>query len=461
MLSNTPKVTVGVIANDNYIIDMINSILFQNYGNIELIVSINQTSDVSICTVFDCINSNAKDNINSININYSKEKLDVQHHREYIVNNATGDYLIVLKDYESFYTETSLTEVLKSFTSDTDYVVGNTVVYNESNEYEFVTDVLSDYEAKEESFDVSRYMHVFRRGINAFTEGLQYEKCSQPIMRYRKGTCISKEDTFLLVNDELLINDKKFNFQNNLLNFTNSNKIWEIIKDLVGANDISKEEIFNKISKEIEYIVGKQKNGYWDLTESDICYIAHLLKLREFISDDNIIKRRLKILSYYRKVHKQITRKIRIVFFAQEYAVWPCMRPLYEAARIDSRYITELVFVPFNHYNKSNDAYQDLELYRKAGYDIKNYSEYNLCQSSPDIAIFVKPYNFVPKGFYIDDIHKVIRRCVYIQYGIMIDSEDKEIIRLRYKLPMQYLAWFVLAADLWDYNAAQKYGYTK
>lgn len=461
MLSNTPKVTVGVIANDNYIIDMINSILFQNYGNIELIVSINQTSDVSICTVFDCINSNAKDNINSININYSKEKLDVQHHREYIVNNATGDYLIVLKDYESFYTETSLAEVLKCFALDTDYVVGNTVIYNENNEYELVTDVLNDYIGDEEQYGVSRYIYVFRRGVNVFSEELQYEKCVQPIMRYKKGTCINEKDTISLEHNLLTINGNRFCFQHYSLNCTNTNKLQGHIKELPKILENGKEEILDKISKEIEYIVGKQRNGYWDFTQSDIGYIAHLLKLRDFICDDNITMKRLKMLSYCIKVQKQLTKKIRIVFFAQEYSVWPCMRPLYEAACADSRYITELVFVPFNHYNKSDDTYQDLELYRKAGYDIKNYSEYNLCQSSPDIAIFVKPYNFVPKGFYIDDIHKVVRRCVYIQYGITIESENKELIRLRYKLPMQYLAWFVLAADLWDYNAAKKYGYTK
>ena len=101
--------------------------------------------------------------------------------------------------------------------------------------------------------------------------------------------------------------------------------------------------------------------------------------------------------------------------------------------------------MPFEHVRKKTSAADELNFYRKAGYPIKAYSEYDISKESPDVIVYMKQYDSVPEDFLIRNIDKVVRRCVYIRYApfanVVMNSKIEE---LHFELPFYFVMWKAL-----------------
>lgn len=217
----------------------------------------------------------------------------------------------------------------------------------------------------------------------------------------------------------------------------------------------SRQKIIDEIDDQIQRILAKQNGGYWPVTEGDKVFIHFLNRLKSSVQERIDKKALRELLSSARA---QAEAGLKIVFFAQETSVWPSLASFYEECAQDERFITQLVYVPFKHpYAEPSVDY--LKIYKeKMGLDIITHDQYDVSAEGPDIAVFVKPYDGVPEPFYITEIDKVIRRCVYIPYAFFYIPTDMTAF-YGYKLPLHYMAWKNIAYSQKHYEYICRYGY--
>ena len=212
----------------------------------------------------------------------------------------------------------------------------------------------------------------------------------------------------------------------------------------------------HKILQEIEFkqafIISKASNGYWGICGGDKTFIDFLNKL-----EVELAQKKPDIMALLSEAYECSVKQIKTVFFAQEVSVWPSLQPVYDACRCDKHYITNIVYIPFDHIN-TNTAIDNFKKYQEMGLPVLKYDEYKLAEDNPDIAFFVKPYDLIPEQYYIEEVDKVVRRCIYIPYGLEIGNE-KESVYYQYQLMMQYRAWKVLCYSDQYYQRAKEYGY--
>lgn len=98
-------VTIGFIAEQESknTVYAINSILGQNYSNIELIISVDKTTGISIREIIECLNSNRRDNVKNVEVNCTRDYWGIDRHVEYIFEKAAGTYLTFVKNTEGYY----------------------------------------------------------------------------------------------------------------------------------------------------------------------------------------------------------------------------------------------------------------------------------------------------------------------------------------------------------------------
>jgi len=217
----------------------------------------------------------------------------------------------------------------------------------------------------------------------------------------------------------------------------------------------SRQKIIDEIDDQIQRILAKQNGGYWPVTEGDKVFIHFLNRLKSSVQERIDKKALRELLSSARA---QAEARLKIVFFAQETSVWPSLASFYEECAQDERFITQLVYVPFKHpYAEPSVDY--LKIYKeKMGLDIITHDQYDVSAEGPDIAVFVKPYDGVPEPFYITEIDKVIRRCVYIPYGMEVGNAPQSLL-FQYRLPLHYIAWMVVSYAPFYKKRAAQFGY--
>ena len=158
-----------------------------------------------------------------------------------------------------------------------------------------------------------------------------------------------------------------------------------------------------------------------------------------------------------KEIHKNI---LRVVFFCREYSSWTSLQTLYEAMQRSERTVPNLVYVPGYHDNADMDKVnRGMENYLAHGYDIVAYDSYSIQRERPDIAVFVVPYSNVRHDYTIDEVSKVVRRCIYIPYYMLLKTPWRDLNRLRYKIAMIYLAWIVFFSDSGELEDAKLYAY--
>lgn len=132
-------------------------------------------------------------------------------------------------------------------------------------------------------------------------------------------------------------------------------------------------------------------------------------------------------------------------------------KSLYEACCQDDRFVVRLIHIPFSHVNLDNSVDQ-MKPYLEAGLSIIDHNQYYLSQESPDIAFFLKPYEGIPMQYYIDEVDKVVRRCVYVPYAFF-DFTSATSISYGYGLPMHYKVWHLIAYSQHHMEYITKYGF--
>lgn len=149
---------------------------------------------------------------------------------------------------------------------------------------------------------------------------------------------------------------------------------------------------------------------------------------------------------------------IRMVFFVNQYSTWTSLQTLYEAALKNNRVDAQLVFVNTNHQNEDTSIKQkEITTFRNAGYDVISSSDYDIDAKHPEIAFYCIPYSIMEKGYNVDEVSKKVGKIVYIPYGPQLNTTWEDLLRLRYKTAMIYLAWKVFYEDEAVSSEARQY----
>lgn len=109
--------TIGVVAYKNYryIKDAINSIITQDYSNIQLIISNDGSVDFDKEDLEKYLEENKKENIKEIIINNNKENIGTVKNVEYIRKHAKGEFYMLLAADDALYDETVITKFVNEF----------------------------------------------------------------------------------------------------------------------------------------------------------------------------------------------------------------------------------------------------------------------------------------------------------------------------------------------------------
>lgn len=238
----------------------------------------------------------------------------------------------------------------------------------------------------------------------------------------------------------------------NYLNFTNS-------KQLKKAFKLSKEEL-NKL---IENEEDKQNNinefSSWKATKSQTHYLI-LLKELSKIKYNKL--RKIKILMFKNFIKKISNKKIKVLLVCHEFQTFPSFMSVYNKMKNEySKYFDcELVYVPFYHQNKSFNQIDIKEYYKNDYKEVISHDKYKLNISSPDVCIYLKPYDIIPKQFYINEIKQHINTIIYIPYGMEIGSAE-ESIRYQFQLDLHDCANACISYCKWHYERACLYSKQK
>lgn len=428
-------------ANMDETVYCLNSILYQDYPDLTLLVTGDYHRGFFVETLYQAIFSNKKENIKRIWIklfeeDFPKEK-SIEYAHAFAMENGF-QYLCCLKDTDAFYQKDSLSLLMNQWQETDTILCGNTIIYDWNNRYcdelaktipEAMDPIKSMEMIQNDGIIFGGILYLPKLDSNMYGETLRFVK-EIPVLRSRKS---------LLYGD---------------MNYTAS-YIGTYCIDLLKKRNFSNGEL-SCIKGWIRLVLHK-KSSIWGCNRSDESLCTMLLELLTINKQENKEERLEKICQVY---DRKRSGKIKIVFFCQMYATFPSIKSVYEQAVRDERFEVRLVYVKFYHVHqdqqKEDEGMQD---YLEAGYPVLEWKYYDLAKDAPDLAVFVSPYDDVPKGFSVEEVSKVVRRCVYIPYGMTMESHNKELVRLRYQLPMYYFAWMEAYDDSFGMKFAEKYRY--
>lgn len=226
------------------------------------------------------------------------------------------------------------------------------------------------------------------------------------------------------------------------MNYTIYNKLAKL--SLNNDNIINELDSLNKIVDD----------SIWGLTEAQTIYkysLESLLKLGSY-------KNRKK---YINKLLKKYSPKINLLFICHEFQTFPSFMSIYDKVINDKMFNVELIYIPFEHVDKTNDNFSELECYKTNGYKkIKYYKELDLCDYSPDVVFYLKAYDSFDKLYYIEEVIKIVEKAIFIPYGMEIGA-GIESMRYQFQLPLHDLAWMCVSYSKFHYNNACKYSKSK
>lgn len=493
-MKNFPLVTVGLISNGlvNDIIYTMNTILLQDYPNIEIIVSFDKHDNICIADIINVINANRSENIKNITIHEFEMREGLAGNIKYIVEHASGEYITFLLVEDAYYDKTALSSFNNLFDqhhsgTPSAAIIKTAIFYSRTNSWEVVNSELDLLNTGLLSPSIC-YKRDILISLDISDSGIIdiYKKILDYIQENRLLICTS--DEFIGIKHTVSLDKDLYHFserykakdQNRVLeiidespvvsieskmnytSFLKFSSITDACIDLTSDTQLPKDvvskrisKIIRKIDEELEFIV-KRKNGYWRMTDSNIIYLNLLKALRALLCISFSREQLLGLMTLAKDRAKDV---FSIVFFAHEYSVWPSLQSVYEASLKRDDYSPQLVYIPFFHELSNYDHEKEIAHYVSAGYSIIGYEDYNLSEESPDVVVYVKPYESIPERFRVKEVSKTGCKCIYIPYG-METANTPEGTSYQCYSPMHYLAWRILAYGQDYFNKMQQYTYT-
>lgn len=203
-----------------------------------------------------------------------------------------------------------------------------------------------------------------------------------------------------------------------------------------GINAKTKEQMICQISARCSQVM-KRANGYWKLPAGKETFLRYLETIQELLCIGTSAEIIEGCINDYTQFLCMVERRCKVTILIQEKSIWPSMQSVYDAMASDERFEVKLVYVPFSHMNMPADDCA-VSSYLADKLPVLRHTEYNLSLDNPDVVIFSKPYDSVPRPFYIHEIEKIIKRTVYIPYGMEINYD---LIYYGFQDYLHYRAW--------------------
>ncbi len=129
-----PLFTIGMVAYKNYryIYDAIESVLMQDYPNIELIVSNDGSDDFNEDELIAYFNKNRTENISKIIINNNERNMGTCRHLNKVKSMSQGKYIMFLAADDALYDTKSISNIVQAFAENSEpyAVCGNCGMYD-------------------------------------------------------------------------------------------------------------------------------------------------------------------------------------------------------------------------------------------------------------------------------------------------------------------------------------------
>ncbi len=386
IVKDKKTIAIGIVA-DRYIDKKYYEYMFSLINlqtikdDVKIFIALVHNDGINIVEIVDLINIVGFPYEN-VRIKYNRDRVEMIGNIEWIKNESKADYLILLKNNDAFFETNSL----------------ELCISNASNEYQQICVIREngDYIRSEEEKVV-----FIRRGLSFFNRFKRKTNNSKIVLRrIEENEDIDKASEVLTSFIE-----------GNMLNYS----------DFVVYNKIKDNK--KKSKEEAQMIRNNSAHSMWGITDSKK-YLLYLL-------ENNI------------KETPRSYEKIKLLFLTMEYSCFPSIQKIVDFALNDDRFEVDLVYVPFYHSNKARPDEEEIEAYKKRGYNIIRHSEYDLTHRSPDVSFIIKPYDSVPREYYVSEIYRVVDKIIFVKYcPDAINVKDSESFdKYFYRSSLNYIAW--------------------
>lgn len=454
-------ISVGLIIeeNTNYVY-AISSIMCQKYEKYEIICLLNENTGISAYDILECIRVQKNEKIVRTCIISKKIDSTFEDNVKILIRNSKEDGIIIFCSRDSFYDNEVLTRL--SDLNVADKIVNlKTVKYmNKYNVYSRCIKLQNTSCHKIiEAIRKSDSFYIPRSLFGYFEKGVSYisvERRNQVCLKH--GRLENKLFPKVILDIREIVTNRK-DLKEKKLNYTSSIYIQNIL-NIIETKGVSTTQIDKEIDCVKKYTLSRNKRNKYGLTESDKIKLYFLEKIKNINKKYFFRKKQVDLLK--KELTLYSSEKIRILFLTQEYHLWTSLKSVYDKACEDSRFIVDLVHIPYYHPQKKGNPEDEINVYLEAGYNIKKYDEYSLQHNSPDIIILMKPYENIPEEYMFNSLEKVSARCVYIRYAPSVNFVMNErLIELLFTLSAYYTMWRCLAYTASEYENASKFSYQK
>lgn len=474
MSLNPPFITLGILGSyaSSDIRYNINTCIGQSFQDFEIIFCFDRQQCVPVSHIIDSLNAHHFSIENRVKILENKESSGLFCNAGRIAEEAEGNYIFFMSMEDAFYDQEALQRICNALQDNPSHINLFRTLINHNGSW-------SIYPTAEDPHN---------------TLSICYPKnCLENWKRIQIGDC----NHFALFQRELLDQVLKYGYS---LHYTDENTTahictgecrdlysyytvedrWkthvaaalslpepELKLDLLSCSHIGRllqlldipELTEKEIESEYYYRYRLASDSLWEMPYSMKYYLEALRYLAFCINPAAPQKHKLTFLRRRLGLLKK-RKKMKLLFLAHEYSVWPSLQSVYEEALKNSDFEVQLVYVPFFHEYSRTDHARELSQYEKAGYRIISCEDYNLSNESPDVVFYVKPYDSIPERYQVKELRKIMETVVYIPYGMEI-GDTEECLYYQCYGNMQYYADYILAYSPYYLQKMQKYTYTK
>lgn len=212
--------------------------------------------------------------------------------------------------------------------------------------------------------------------------------------------------------------------------------------------------------------IASQKKGYasWDSTEAEKECLLQLDGMRYLLSESVAPGLMIQKLETCYSFLNAADYPIRVVFFCQEYDLFPSFQSVWDAFSDTDLYDRKAVFVWENAAKEkavTQYVYTNRKLYKDAGIPIIDVKEYDLTRDQPDLCFFLKPYygnRGLPCNLQIAEVNRHAPFTVFISYCLDIQG-GAELREYFYEQQAFYDFWKIIGYSPFYKEMMTRYGF--